>query len=271
MKLTTRGRLLCTTAVALTLGVGLAAVDGERRSIESRGAWAATCEPCAANPCNPCAAPNPCAAACNPCTAACNPCAANPCGANPCAAQGAATDCVVPRLACSPCAPGDAELTPEEARAIHECALPRLAAAYAASGLAAARDYPGWSNAATAPYPSATHGGRYVNNYYNPAAAAYADYEAGEALPEGAVLVKDSFSIGANGRASVGPMFLMIKMAAGASPGTRDWRYQLVTPNGAVAGTTGGEGSAGVQFCADCHNAAAETDALWFLPEEFRR
>ena len=39
------------------------------------------------NPCNPCAAANPCNP-CNPCAAAnaCNPCAANPC--NPCAAGG---------------------------------------------------------------------------------------------------------------------------------------------------------------------------------------
>ena len=49
------------------------------------------CNPCAAaNPCNPCAAKNPCAAGnpCNPCAAKnpCNPCAAaNPC--NPCAAK----------------------------------------------------------------------------------------------------------------------------------------------------------------------------------------
>ncbi|MFQ5784525.1 MAG: cytochrome P460 family protein [Alphaproteobacteria bacterium] len=58
----------------------------------------------AANPCNPCAAANPCAP--NPCAA--NPCAANPCAPNPCAAGSTGSQCVIQRLTevnpCNPCA-----------------------------------------------------------------------------------------------------------------------------------------------------------------------
>lgn len=73
----------------------LAAIGIAGMSISSTVAPAlAACAPKAANPCNPCAAQNPCAAAnpCNPCAAK-NPCAAaNPCAAkknpcNPCAAN----------------------------------------------------------------------------------------------------------------------------------------------------------------------------------------
>ena len=257
MALTTRSRLLCTTMVPLAVGIGLAAAGHAQQGCGP------ACAPAAAG-CNPCAA-----AGCNPCAAAgCNPCAAA--GCNPCAAAGVATDCVVPRVACNPCAVADG-LTPEEAAAAYDCARGAIAAAYSRSGVAEARDYAGWSNAAVAPYPSATHGERYVNNYYNGAASAYADYEDAGAMPAGAALVKDSFSVDAKGRVIVGPMFMMTRMEAGFDAGTLDWQYRTIMPDGGIAGTTGGAGAAAVRFCAECHNAAAENDALWFLPEEFRK
>ncbi len=65
----------------------------ESTAIAGESKTANPCNPCAAknpcNPCNPCAAQNPC----NPCAAAANPC--NPC--NPCAA--AANPC----NPCNPC------------------------------------------------------------------------------------------------------------------------------------------------------------------------
>ena len=278
MALTTRSRLLCTTMMPLAVGIGLAAAGHAQQgcgpgcvpAAAGCNPCAAGCNPCAAAGCNPCAAAgcNPCAAGCNPCAAGCNPCAAA--GCNPCAAAGVATDCVVPRAACNPCAVADG-LTPEEAAAAYDCARADLAAAYSRSGVAAARDYAGWSNAAAAPYPSATHGERYVNNYYNAAASAYAAYEDAGAMPAGSVLVKDSFSVDAKGRVTVGPMFMMTRMEAGFDAGTLDWQYRTIMPDGSVAGTTGGAGAAAVRFCADCHNAAAENDALWFLPAEFRK
>ena len=90
-------------------------------------------------------------------------------------------------------------------------------------------------------------------------------------MPVGSVLVKDSFSVDAKGRVTVGPMFMMTRMEAGFDAGTLDWQYRTIMPDGSVAGTTGGAGADAVRFCADCHNAAAENDALWFLPAEFRK
>jgi len=254
----------------------------------------------ACNPCNPCAAKNPC----NPCATSnpCNPCAAaNPC--NPCVAGGAATSkkCVVPRLVsaakanpcaakspCNPCATANPcaaknpcnpcgaaepiEITPVEAGAAYACLRGDMAAAYAQAGLVYVDGYQSWANLATAPYQSATHGGRYVNNYVNATGTPrYTQYEDVGTMPSGAVLAKDSFVVNQNGTTSIGPLFIMEKMQEGFDAGTHDWRYAMVMPNGSVFGTTGGDGSASVQFCAECHAAVAESqDSLFFLPEEFR-
>ena len=277
MALTTRSRLLCTTMIPLAVGVGVAAAGHAQQDCGPACApAAASCNPCAPAGCNPCAAAgcNPCApASCNPCAAAgCNPCApaaCNPCaaaGCNPCAGS-AVTDCVVPRVACNPCAAADG-LTAGEAAAAYDCARADIVAAYSRSGVAEAAEYTEWSNAAAAPYPSATHGERYVNNYYNAAASAYSAYEDAGPMPAGSAIVKDSFSVGADGGVAVGPMFMMIKREAGFDAAALDWEYRMVMPDGSVVG---GAGAAAVRFCADCHNAAAENDALWFLPAEFRK
>ena len=231
------------------------------------------CNPCApANPCNPCAAKNPCAAAnpCNPCAAAnpCNPCAPkNPCAAaNPCA----------PCSPCNPCNPCGAaaavEITADEAAAVYDCLRTEMAAAYSKAGLESGAAYPRWTNVATAPYQSATHGSRYVNNYANAIGAVqYSHYEDVGTMPAGSVLAKDSFVVNANGTVSVGPLFLMEKMRSGFSAQSHDWRYTLVMPNGAIVGTTGGRGSSNVNFCIECHAAVADDqDSLFLLPDEFR-
>lgn len=218
------------------------------------------CNPCAAkaaNPCNPCAAKadNPCAAkSCNPCAAAnpCNPCAANPC--NPCAAG------------------GSAELTDAEAATAYECAVQPMRAAYAKSGYDAADGYTEWPRFNTVPYPSATHGGRLVNNYASPMGAeGYARYEDVGEMPAGSVLAKDSFTVDGKGRVAVGPLFLMTKMDSGWNAETGDWKYAMIMPDGSLFGETGGKNSGGVQFCADCHNAVEGQDYLFFMPEDVRR
>lgn len=104
-----RHRLLSTTTyLALAIGggalmlgpAGSSGLLGADGGIGLGSMVLAACNPCATNPCNPCAAKapcNPCAAAadcpnpCNPCcptpaAGPCNPCAAaNPCAANnPC-------------------------------------------------------------------------------------------------------------------------------------------------------------------------------------------
>jgi hypothetical protein len=200
------------------------------------------------NPCNPCAAKNPCAAA-NPCGAAnpCNPC--NPCGAVE-----------------------FADITSEEAETVYACLRGDMAAAHAKAGLAQVQGYQQWTNVAAVPYQSATHGSRYVNNYVNATGAPrYSQFEEVGTMPSGSVIAKDSFVANTNGTVAIGPLFIMEKMPGGFNAGTHDWRYTMVMPNGAVFGTTGGDGSANVQFCAECHAAVAESaDSLFFLPEEFR-
>lgn len=267
----------------------------------------APCNPCAAkNPCNPCAAINPC----NPCAAAnpCNPCAAanpcNPCAANPCTAN-AASNCVIPRLTksganpcnpctpanpcnpcaaanpcspcaaanpCNPCAAGTAvELTDAEAATAYDCLREAMRAAYGKSGNATATSYADWRRYSRVAYQSATHGGRYVQNYANATARAYGVFEKAGVMPVGSVLAKDSFLVDGNGKATMGPLFTMEKMPAGFSASSGDWKYTMIMPNGSVFGITNGKNSAGMQFCVECHAAVAEEqDHMMFLPDEYR-
>ncbi len=263
------------------------------------------CNPCAAkkasNPCNPCAAANPC----NPCAAAnpCNPCAAsasggskkcfiprlrkaaagNPCAAkkasnpcNPCAAKKASNPCN-PCAASNPCNPCGAaaaapELSDKELEAAYQCLYPEMVAGYAKAGIPAAKGYMKWATRfSRVPYESGTHGGRMVNNYSNSIGKkAYAKYEDLKKAPQGSVFIKDSFSVGSNGSLSAGPVFLMEKKQAGFDKKNGDWRYYMIMPNGTLFGTTKGKNSAGMKFCSDCHGLVADSDFLYFLPEEVR-
>jgi hypothetical protein len=248
---------------------------------------ASACNPCAAkNPCNPCGACNPCAAACNPCNPCgacnpCNPCAAkkacnpcNPCGAcNPCNPCAAACNPCNPCGACNPCNPCAAgaavELTADEAKAAYACIQATLTSGYAKSGNQWATAYTTWKNYAAQPYVSDTHGGRFVNNYANARGSNYGLFEGAGPAPEGTVLAKDSFAV-KGGRVGPGPLFLMEKMATGFNADTQDWRYTLILPNGKVLGSTGGDGSKKVGFCAECHLAVEEQDSRFYLDEEYR-
>ena len=147
-----------------------------------------------------------------------------------------------------------------------------MAAAYAKAGVDSIDGYMAWQNVANAPYQSATHGSRYVNNYANAIGAeAYAKFEDVGTMPEGSVLPKDSFVVNQDGTVAVGPLFIMTKVAAGQLEETHGWMYRMIMPDGSLFGTTGGAGSERVQFCAECHAAVAEVqDSLFFLPEEFR-
>ncbi len=237
-----------------------AATAGSSKCVIPRLMTAALKNPCAAkNPCNPCAAKNPC----NPCAAKnpCNPCAAkNPC--NPCAAKNP----------CNPCGAGAApELTLAETRAVYDCLMGDMKAAYAKAGLGTVANFTRWTSANTGPYQSATHGNRYVNNYVNSSAAyLYVQFEKAGKMPTGAVVAKDSFVAHGDGKVGVGPLFVMEKMKAGFSKETGDWRYTMVMPNGSTFGATKGKNAAGMKFCAECHSTVAEQDHLFFLPEEYR-
>ena len=229
------------------------------------------CNPCAAAKCNPCNPCNPCAAAkcnpCNPCAAAkCNPC--NPCAAakcNPC------NPCAAACGACNPCGAGGAELTDAEAVAVYDCLLKELKAAYAKSDNKIALSYMSWPRYSTQAFQSGTHGNRYVQNYANTKARAYGAYEKAGTMPVGSVIAKDSFGVTANGKVTVGPLFIMEKMNPGFSRSSGDWRYTMIMPNGSMFGTTWGAGGEKVQFCADCHmSVTPDVDSMMFMPDEYR-
>jgi hypothetical protein len=145
-----------------------------------------------------------------------------------------------------------------------------MKAAYAKAPLDTASAFWNWSKYSTQPYQSATHGQRYVHNFANEKAAAYGKYEKAGKLPVGAQIAKPSFTVGQDGRASVGPLFVMEKMPRGFLAESGDWKYTMVMPDGSVFGQTRGKNSAGMQFCIACHQAAADKDHLMFLPEEYR-
>ncbi|MCH7806935.1 MAG: hypothetical protein IH995_07315 [Proteobacteria bacterium] len=243
------------------------AATGDNMGAKPKPAAADACNPCGG--CNPCAGDvcNPCAAAnCNPCTAAdaCNPCAAAAC--NPCNPCGG----------CNPCNPGTGsaesmELSGEEIRATYGCLKGEMKAAYGMSSENGASEYQDWANYNTQPYISATHGGRYVNNYANAAAGAYGKFEDAGPMPVGAILAKDSLTIDDAGKAAPGPLFLMEKMEIGFDPDFGEWKYTLILPDGTTWGVTNGKNSAGMKFCSDCHIAAEDFDFLFFMPDEFRK
>ena len=93
-----------------------------------------------------------------------------------------------------------------------------MRAAYAKSGNPSAVTFTSWPRFSRQSYQSATHGGRYVQNYANKKATAYGKFENVGTLPAGASLAKASFSVSGDGKVGVGQLFMMEKMPAGFSP-----------------------------------------------------
>jgi hypothetical protein len=77
-----------------------------------------------------------------------------------------------------------------------------LARGYALAAEPAAGAYRAWRRHNAAPYRSATHGSRYVNNYGSVEAVGYGD---GGPMPPGAFIAKDSFTAASDGSVSVAP------------------------------------------------------------------
>ena len=166
--------------------------------------------------------------------------------------------------------PNPARLSDADALSIYDQIRDDMVAAYRLSRDPVATQFYKWRRYNRAPYLSATHGDRYINNYANAKSNAYGREGAGP-MPEGAVLAKDSFTVTRRGDVFTGPLFLMEKMAPGFSADIRDWRYTMIMPDGSVFGTTNGQGSERVEFCATCHAMAGDAaDHLFFVPEEYR-
>lgn len=163
-----------------------------------------------------------------------------------------------------------ADLEQQEAQAIYEDLMDRMAQGYAISRLDIIKGYQSWTRYNTAPYISATHGSRFVNNYANETGASYGTMKEGEVLPAGTVLAKDAITITEDGKRLPGAMFVMDKLAAGASPKTADWRYVVVNPDGSLFGDTTGDDPQLVDYCHTCHEQVADRDYTFYVREDYR-
>lgn len=164
-----------------------------------------------------------------------------------------------------------AKISDDQAMALYARLKAEMVRNYRISGNQSAAKYQDWTRLNRAPYPSATHGRRLVNNYANHKAQSYGRFENAGTLPVGAIIAKDSIAVTADGQTNPGPLFLMEKMPAGFSFVSGDWRYTMIMPDGSLFGTTNGEGSQKVKFCVPCHLAVEKQDHLFFPPKEYRR
>ncbi len=168
-------------------------------------------------------------------------------------------------------APNPANLEGERAEGVYLKLLATMREGYKLSKRPTAENYLDWVRYSSAPYRSATHGRRFVNNYANMLANDYARYEEAGVMPEGAVIAKDSFTVTKDGNVSPGPLFIMEKMQAGFNAPSGDWRYSMIMPDGSFFGETKGEGAQQVKFCIGCHAAVKKNDHLFFIPDKYRK
>lgn len=163
-----------------------------------------------------------------------------------------------------------AALSKDAARQHYRALKKQMDRGYATAQLDQLMNYQNWPLFSDAPYLSATHGQRYVNSYANRMAHSYGTLQPGEKLPVGSVLAKDSMTVTAEGGVHPGALFVMEKLPEGTSPDTADWRYIMVMPDGSLFGDTMGDRVGAVAYCHVCHEAAADRDYTFFVPEDYR-
>ena len=148
--------------------------------------------------------------------------------------------------------------------ALYDCIAGAMAGAYAKSEHPAAADFRSWTVTGTRPGLAGAHSERFLLTWANPAGAEeYLKFaEEGVVMPVGSVLAKESFNV-KNGKAVVGPLFLMTKVGADQAPDTGGWFYEAVQPNGKMMKFP-------QAMCHDCHIAWESQDALAYPLEEVR-
>lgn len=156
------------------------------------------------------------------------------------------------------------DLEGAEVAALYACIEAAMAATYAKSGNDLATSYRSWQVTSTRPAVAGPHGERFLQTFANDLAAEqYLKFEEdGFTMPAGAVLAKESFAL-KDGKATVGPLFLMTKLAEGEAPEAGDWFYQAI-------GGTGKPMNITQTFCADCHLGWDYRDSLAYPLEEVR-
>ncbi|MCF6320376.1 MAG: cytochrome P460 family protein [Rhizobiaceae bacterium] len=163
-----------------------------------------------------------------------------------------------------------ANLDASNAMDVYDNIIDQMAQGYAQSGYKSAKDYSNWRRDNNAPYLSAGHGNRFLNNYGNKISSGYLKLRRGQKMPAGSVLAKDSFTVTDDGEIFAGALFIMEKLAEGTSPDTGNWRYAMIMPDGSLFGDSAVKGDNSMQFCQDCHNLAKTRDYLFLIPWKFR-
>jgi hypothetical protein len=173
-------------------------------------------------------------------------------------------------LACDPGKPGS-DLTGEEAAKVYDCIAAELNAGYRAGPkgwipAAFVNDYRTWTKASSFPAAPGFHGERFLTTWVNSVGAAeYLKYAENPTIPAGTVIAKESFAVNAAGKVEKGPLFIMQKAPAGASPKSDDWYYMMVLPNGAPMAVEV------MSACSECHQGNyAHQGGLGYPIEEAR-
>jgi len=163
-----------------------------------------------------------------------------------------------------------ADLDASNANEIYDSIIEQMAKGYSQSGYKTAKEYRDWRRDNNAPYLSAGHGNRFLNNFGNNISSGYLKLRRGQKMPVGSVLAKDSFTVTDNGEIFAGALFIMEKLAQGKSPTSGDWRYAMIMPDGSLFGDSTVEGDSSMQFCQDCHKRVKTRDYLFLIPQKFR-
>ncbi len=163
-----------------------------------------------------------------------------------------------------------ADLSHQEANKIYDALKATLDERYSVSNMELIAGYQDWKRYNSAPYLSATHGQRFVNNYANDLGHDYGKLKNGQVYPPGTVFAKDTITVTSEGKTFPGAMFVMKKLAPGTNPDTADWRYVMVIPDGTVFGDTTGDEPELVDYCHACHISRANRDYVFYIPKDYR-
>lgn len=169
--------------------------------------------------------------------------------------------------------PSPADLTPERAEDIYQSIRDSMARHYGESSDPISYQYQQWERMNRFPYPSAVHGGMFVNNYTNSKAATlFARRDRATAYPAGSIIVKDGFIVTKEVDVLTGPLNIIEKVTTDNPTATaEDWRYIEIKPDGTVIGA--GQQDQRTRFCASCHTERNGATAPFFFvpPDQNRR
>ncbi|NCO20603.1 MAG: cytochrome P460 family protein [Rhodobacterales bacterium] len=156
------------------------------------------------------------------------------------------------------------DLEPDGIVTLYACIEGQMAQQYASQGDSVGSQYRNWHVSSTRPAVAGPHGERFLQTFANDIAAEqYLKFEEEfNGMPVGSILAKESFTL-KKGKAAVGPLFIMTKLAPGGAPEAGDWRYDALQPNGKVMGIK-------QSYCADCHLGYDYRDSLAYPIEEVR-